>query len=255
MSNIFQVINTFIVRRIWLSQQRVFFTVGIALVIPVILHVFINSSMKFIVVRSIRNYPYEEWVFPGILLIIMATITMTALYRDIFEMRIQRKLLLPVTMAPVSKNTILVGIMVPAIFEGLIFVIVGAGVLVLMSGLVFSALNFTIMIIFSLLFGVLVANLFITISLLSERVSFFIFNTLGAFSLITFGSGILFEFDFYPQTIARILMNLPFGLAVKTMRLIMFSGIIDYLSIIILISLAVIWHLLNGYFLKMVLRQ
>jgi len=255
MINMFQIIKTFFVRRLWLSHQRLFFTAGIALVMPVILHVFINSSMKFIVVRSIRNYPYEEWVFPGILLIIMSTIIMTVLYRDIFEMRIQKKVLPPVTLAPVSKNTIMIGIVTPALMEALIFVIIGASVLVMITGLVFSAVNYFIMLFFNLLFGILVANLFITISLLSARVSFFIFNTLGAFSLITFGSGILFEFDFYPQTIGKILINLPFGMAVKTMRLIMFSGIIDYFAIIFLIFLSIVWFVLNGYFLKTVLKQ
>lgn len=255
MSRYLQIIRIFFIRRIWLSQQRIFFTIGIALIMPVVLHVFINSSMKYIVVKSIRNYPYEEWIFPGILLIIVSSVIMTILYRDFFEMRLQKKVLIPMTLAPVNKNTILIGIITPAILESLGFVIIGACVLVLITGLVFSIVEYLVMLAFSLFFGFLVANLFITIALLADRVSFFIFNILGAFSLITFGSGIIFEFDFYPLTIARILMIQPFGMAVKIMRLIMFSGIIDYLAIFILLLISVVWLILNGFFLKSVLKQ
>tara|TARA_B100000902_G_scaffold347624_1_gene355027 strand:- start:558 stop:809 length:252 start_codon:yes stop_codon:yes gene_type:complete len=73
--------------------------------------------------------------------------------------------------------------------------------------------------------------------------------------VILFGTGFLIEFSFFPLGLDSILKWSPISIPFQIYKKFNSTGIIDYISISISIILIYAWVILNGYLLKIKLRQ
>ena len=120
--------SAFIIRRWWLIRNRFISSIALALVVPSILSTVTVLGTKNIVIRSINGQPYEVWVLPGLMMFMGAILITPLIYRDFFDLRIHNKALIPMTLAPVRKSTIILGILISALFEVLAVMSIGLGI-------------------------------------------------------------------------------------------------------------------------------
>lgn len=248
-------IGPFIRRRWWLTQNRLISTVSVALILPIILHMAVNLVMKHIVVRTIHQVAYDLWVYPGLVMII-ATVSLTPiLYRDLFDLRVYKRSLMPMTLTPLSKHGIIFGILSTALIESMLFSVIGMAVLTWIMNISFSIGQYIIIFIFVFLYVALLGNVLTTFSLLTERVTMFILILLTFLVFLLFGSGLLVEFEFYPLSLGIIFQYLPTSVLLRHLRMILFSRIFDWVPLLYPIIVIILLSLVNGEFLRRRLNQ
>lgn len=248
-------ILAFLKRRWWLTQNRFMTTMVLAFTLPVFLHLSINAVMKHVIVRSINEIPYEHWVYPGLVMLIAAITLFPLLYRDFFDLRIHKKSLLSITLTPITKRGLIFCILVSALVEATVFALIGMLVLALLVALPFSWLDYSVLILAVVVYAALLGNIFISLSLLVDRISTYLAITLIAFVGLPFGSGLLVEFEFYPLTLGRILEVLPTGLVVGFVRGFLFENSLDWLGLVVVLAVIGVWTLANGLLLRQKLHQ
>ncbi|MFQ6611488.1 MAG: hypothetical protein ACE5D2_00090 [Fidelibacterota bacterium] len=248
-------ILAFLIRRWWLIRNRLFSTISFLILFPIILHVGITMVMKNIMVRSINQIPYELWVFPGILMVISGVVVFPHLYRDLFDLRVHKKSLIPMTLAPVSKTLLITAFLVAACTESLVFVVVGMLILSILTPYSFPLLGYILIPLYAIGFSALLGNLMITLSLVTDRITTYLSAILIVFIVILFGSGILVEFEFYPYSIGTVLSHFPTSLILSSLRALIFYHRFDWQGIIIPLIITFGWIWINGKLLQRKLNQ
>ncbi|RMF10393.1 MAG: hypothetical protein D6762_01540, partial [Candidatus Neomarinimicrobiota bacterium] len=229
----------FLQRRWWLTQNRLITTIGFSLALPVFLHVIINLVLKNIIVRSIRQIPYETWVAPG-LLFLLATITLIPIvYREFFDLRIHHKGLPPISISPVSKLNVIFASILTAMVESTFFVLVGVFVFYSLGTVHFTLLQLLIILVYILVLNFLNANVLVFLSLLTERVTIYVMLILSMLLLLVFGSGLVVELEFYPVIIGKIMNWLPTSALMRGIRMVLFAHIFDWILVVYPLLLAV----------------
>lgn len=248
-------ISAFLKRRWWLTQNRILTTISSALIIPIILYTTIVSVLNNVIVHSIDEIPYEHWAFPGLIMIIATIGLFPLLYRDFFDLRIHRHILQPITLAPVTKLEIVFGIALTAIIESLSFVIIGMAVLIILMPNPLVWYQYLIILFYVVLYNGVIANAFITIGLVTDRVTMYMFAVLTFLMFILFGSGILVEFEFYPSSLGSLFVNLPTSALMRGLRSLLFFQRLDWLSLLYPLLVATAWFGLNGLLFKYKSKQ
>lgn len=248
-------IKALLLRRMWLIRHRLMTTLAFLILLPLMLHVSITMVMKNILVNSLGNIPYDIWVFPGIILLIAVSSTFAMIYRDLFDLRIHKKSFIPITMAPYSKFHLVVGFLTTSIIESLIYVIFAMGILTFLLSSPLPWMAYVLIPIFTFLYSFLLGNLMITFSVLTDRISTYLSISVIMFLFIIFGTGVLVEFDYYPETIGTILAYNPLSIVLTQLRQIIFDGFIQWEFLTIPIVTSLVWTWLNGALLKRRLKQ
>ncbi len=245
----------FLKRRLWLTQQRLFSTLGMAFLLPLLLHVSINIPMRQVVVRTIRNIPYQQWVFPGMLMILAVITLIPLLYREFFDLRIYKKGLPPITLTPLTKYNIIISVLFTAILESLVFIIFGMIVFTIIMDVSFVWYDYLIMLFFLFLSNCVLGNLIVTVALLTERVTMFMILVITIFCFLLFGSGLLIEFEFFPVMLGTTLQLFPTSMLITGLRMLIFTGIINWTYIIVPCLIIIIWTSFNSELLRRKLNQ
>jgi hypothetical protein len=108
---------------------------------------------------------------------------------------------------------------------------------------------------FTLLFIALGANIIITLSLIVDKTTLYILLMLTFFLFIVFASGTVIEFEYFPEVIGNILMYLPTGQIMQSLRMALFSGVINWLILLGILITIFLWTFLNGIIFKKRLIQ
>ena len=204
--------------------------------LPLFLHIAITMVMKNIFIYSLDEIQYEIWVFPGIIILISILSTYSVIYRDLFNLRIHKKAFIPIV-------------------ESLIY---GSVAMLIISFLLPEALHWSVYFftpIYGFIFLLLFGNLILTLSILIERISTFLSLTIILFFFVIFGTGILVEFEFYPQTLGLILSYNPLSMILSELRGLLFFNEINWIWITLPLLIGFGWTWLNGYILKRKLGQ
>tara|TARA_B100000929_G_scaffold211777_1_gene168978 strand:- start:3382 stop:4131 length:750 start_codon:yes stop_codon:yes gene_type:complete len=248
-------IKALLIRRYWLLRHRFMSTIAFAVLIPLLLHITLTMVMKNIFIYSLDKIPYEIWVFPGIVLLVSILSAYAVLYRDLFDLRIHKKSFIPITLAPYSKFYLVGGFLLTAIVESLIYGILS---MIILSFLLSQSLHWYSYIaipLYGFTFLFLFVNLLLTISILSERITTFLSMIIILFFFMIFGTGILFEFEFYPKILGTVLTYNPFSLILSELRGFLFSNHINWIWILVPILTGFVWTWINGFILKRTLKQ
>jgi len=247
--------KAFIVRRLWLIRNRLISTIAFALIIPGVLTIVTVLGIKNIYIRSIYGQPYELWVIPGLFMFLAAILITPSIYRDFFDLRIHQKVITPMVLSPLRKSTIILGILFSSLLEVIFILIIG---LIIYSSIFPGTLNFvqgSLTIFYSIIFAVLFGNIIILVSLLTERISFFIYILMMMLITIMFACGLFIEFDFYPVSMGNALRYIPLSMVGIAGRTHLFQQSFDLFNTIIPILISVFFILLNGFVLKRKMGQ
>ena len=242
-------------RRLWLWKNRLVPSIFLFLSLPLIVFSMISLPLKNIIRFSLGGIPYDVWVLPGILFIISSFIIYPLLYREYFELRIHKKVLTNLSLSPHSKNTMIFSSLVVSSIEAFIVVIFST---IIYASFISISINIAELgyLLFCLsLYNLLLGNLYISLSLIVDTLTTMLLLTFMIFLVIVFGNGYLIEFSFFPLGLDSIIKLSPISIPFQIFQKFNSTGMIDYLSISILVVLIYFWVLLNGYILKSKLRQ
>ena len=242
-------------RRLWLWKNRLIPSIFLLLSLPLIVFSMISLPLKNIIRFSLGGIPYDIWVLPGILFIISSFIMYPLLYREYFELRIHKKVLTNLSLSPHSKNTMIFSSLVVSSIEAFIVVIFSTIVYASFISISINIADLGYLLFCLSLYNLLLGNLYISLSLIVDTLTTMLLLTFMIFLVIVFGNGYLIEFSFFPLGLDSIIKLSPISIPFQIFQKFNSTGMIDYLSISILVALIYLWILLNGYILKSKLRQ
>ena len=248
-------ISALLKRRFWLWKNRLIPSVFFFLLLPVFILGLISIPLKNIIGYSLSEVPYDVWVLPGLIFIIGSFSLYPLIYREYFELRIHRKVLINISLTPYTKIYMIFSSLITSIVESICMSILG---LFLYSIFTSISLPFTtiIFLFFCLIIYLfLLGNLYITISLLIDGLTTMFLATTMLFILILFGSGFLIEFSFFPIGAELFMQWSPIAIPFQVFHKFSSTGIFDWISLTILCILIYFWLILNSIILKRRLHQ
>lgn len=248
-------IYALLMRRIWLWQNRLLSSIVLLLALPVLIYGLISVSFKNIMVQSLSGVPFDIWVIPGLIFIISSLGLFPLLYRDFFDLRIHRKVLVNVALAPYRKRELIGGYLCVAGIEAFLIGIIS---LIVISG--FTAYSYSLLESFALLLCLvlylfLLGNLFISMGLLIDTVTTLFLMTALNFIFLIFGNGFIIEFGFFPVNLATFLKWLPLSIPFQIFQLFNQTGLMDWALFAGLTIFGLLWTLANTSILKRKLQH
>ena len=248
-------IKALLKRRAWLWKNRLMPSMIFILILPVILYFIISASFGNIIITSLASIPFNKWFVPGILFIIGSISVFPLLFRDFYLLRVDRKMLTHISMAPYSKKKIIFSYLFLSVFEALTIVAIITTILTIFMDFSYSISEY-MMIVFQLSFYLLICgNAIITCSLLIDSITLFASISLYLFSIIIFGSGFIIELGLFPSKMFTILSYQPFSIPFQVLQLFLEKNIIDWNKIIFLFLLFGSWLITNSILLRRKLNQ
>jgi len=239
-------IKTLLIRRIWIIKNRLFSTLGLLLLLPIFLNIVINLPLKRMVVSPLWDVPHEQWIYPGLTIIVVIMMMIPSVYRDLFEHRIHNKLLPALSLTPISKSLYLYNFVLTIIIESIVYTILVMIVYSILIAPGFSIVDYLIMFPFLILFIALVANILISLSLIVNKTTLYNLLMLTFFLFIVFASATVIEFEYFPEVIGNLVKYLPTGQIMHSMRMALFSDVINWLIILASIVTILFWTYING---------
>ncbi len=228
-------ISSILIRRYWIIKNRLVTTLGLLLFLPIFINIVVNLPLKRIIVNPLWKIPHEQWIYPGLVLIVVTIMMIPSVYRDLFELRIHKKLLPSLALTPISKSKYLYSFLLTVLIESVLYAIV---IMIIFSFLIapdFTVIDYLIMFPFVLFFIALTANILVTISLIIDKTTLYNILMLMIFLFIVFASGLIIEFEYFPEAIGNIIKYLPTGQIMHSMRMALFSDVVNWAIILIVL--------------------
>ena len=247
--------QTFLLRRWWLFRRRIFSTMTFVVALPIIIHLALTLGIGNIILETITKFSYQKWLYPGLVLIVNTIVIIPIIYRDFFDLRVNSRTLITLSLTPLSKLQLIGLLLLTALIEATIFSIVAMIIFLYLMDLSLSMLDLLYILVSMNLFGLIVSNGLITISLLTDRINTFFIGTFIFFFFIIFSSELLFEFQFYPFRISAVFENLPTSMVSNWCRSLMFNGNFYWTLFITPLGIGLVWIIFNSVLLKRKLRQ
>lgn len=248
-------ITALINRRIWLWKNRLVPSAFLLLLFPITIFLMISLPLKNIIRFSLAGVPFDVWVFPGLLFIINGFTLFPSIYREYFELRIHKKVLVNMSLTPHTKTTIILSSLIVSILEALFVVMFSTFVYISFISISLDIVDFIYLLFCLTMFSFLLGNLYISLSLLIDTLTTMLLASFMVFLVILFGNGFLIEFSFFPLGLDSILKWSPISIPFQVYKKFNITEIIDYTSISISLILIYLWMALNSYLLRIKLRQ
>ena len=247
--------QAFLLRRWWLFRRRIFSTFTFVVVFPILIHLALTVGVGNIIMETIAKFSYHKWLYPGLVLIVNTVMIIPIIYRDFFDLRVNSKTLITLSLAPLSKIQLVGFLLLTALFEATIFSMVAMTIFLYLMDLSLSMLDLLYIIVAMNLFGLIISNGLITLSLLTDRINTFFIVTFILFLFIIFSSELLFEFEFYPLRISAVLKNMPTSMISNWCRGLIFNGYFYWTLFLTPLGIGLVWTTINTVLLKRTLRQ
>ncbi len=239
-------IKALIVRRLWIIKNRLLSTVGLLLILPIFINVLVNLPFKRLVVSPLWDIPHEQWIFPGLTIIVVVMMMIPSVSRDLFDLRIQSRLLPSLVLTPISKSQYLYNLLIVILIETVVYSVIIMSIYAILIAPGFILSDYLIMFPFFILFIALSANILTTLALIVDKTTLHILLVLSFYSFIVFASGTVIEFEYFPQIIGAILSYLPTGQILLSLRMALFSDVINWWIMFSAIITIFVWTFLNG---------
>tara|TARA_A100000164_G_C21915135_1_gene777844 strand:- start:1601 stop:2272 length:672 start_codon:yes stop_codon:yes gene_type:complete len=222
---------------------------------PIILFIMISIPLKNIIRFSISGVPYDIWVFPGLIFIIGSLGLYPIIYREIFDLRVHRKVLLNIALAPFSKSQLVFGNLCISVLEALTMCLFSIFIYFSIVSIPLNTINLLFLMFCLVIYLFLIGNIYILLSISIDAITTMILSSFIFIIFIIFGNGFLIEFSFFPSFIESVLKYNPISFSQQCYQRFVSTGYFDWTFISIQIILIYILFLLNGFLLKRKLRQ
>ena len=248
-------IKSLILRRFWLWKNRLVPSIFLFFLMPFFCFTMISLPLKNIIRFSLAGDSYDVWNFHGLIFLIGSISLFPIIYRDFFDLRIHRKVLINITLSPHSKFKLILNSLIISIMESVFISTISCLVFISFIPLNFDYIKLIFMFICLVMYLFIIGNLYITISLIID--SFFLVTIANTMLMIyiIFGVGFVIEFPFFPSGIEQILKLIPISFPFQIFQQFKSNGLTNFSMLSIIIILIYLWSLLNSKLLKFRLQQ
>ena len=211
--------------------------------------------MNNIIMETMDNISYEDWVFPGLVMIINTIIIAPIIFRDFYYSRLESKTLVTLSLTPLSKFKIISYLIISATVEGLVLSLLPFFILLYLMELAIGITSFIYIILAAFMFNIIIGNALATISLSSNKINTILVSASIMLLFIFYSSQLLIEFEFYPASIIDIFNLLPTTMILNWYRSVEFEGVFNINSFFIPLAIGFVWLYINSILIKRVFSQ
>tara|TARA_Y100000590_G_scaffold33654_1_gene36901 strand:+ start:717 stop:1391 length:675 start_codon:yes stop_codon:yes gene_type:complete len=223
--------------------------------LPLTVFIFTNLAFRNVLIMSLYDVKFDTWIYPSMVLFVSGLSIIPSIFRDIFDLRIHKKVLTYVSLSPYSKRFIIFSFLMVALIEG---IIMSLGSILLFSFIIpypFGLIETIVLLVYSSIFILVFGNILITISILADKSATFLLSIVILFFFILLGSGLIIELSFFPPSVNYILSIFPISMIVKAMQSYLFSGFINWPLIFSPLLFSIGLLIINSILLRNKLRQ
>ena len=248
-------IRALLLRRAWLLRNNLTSSVVILFLFPLSIFIFTNLGLRKVPVIGSYDIEFDVWIYPSMIFLVTGLCILPSIFRDVFDLRVHRKVLSYISLSPHSKSYMILSFSVVSIVESIIFGLVST---ILFSALIPYPFGFIRTFGFIFYFSIyifLLSNVFITIGILSDKLSTILISVFAFILFLLFGSGLIISLSFYPPSLESTLSVLPLVMIIKAMQSYLFSGFINWIFTIFPFLISLLLLSLNSFLIKNKLRQ
>jgi len=248
-------IRALLLRRIWLLGNNITSSVILSFLFPMIIFIFTNLAFRKILIDGLYDIKFDTWIYPSMVFLVSGFSIIPSIFRDLFDLRIHKKVLTYLSLTPFSKRFLISSFLVVSLAEGMIMGLLSLLIYSFIIPYPFSLVDTLALIFYLSIFILLLANIFITVSILSDKSATIFASIFIIIFFILFGSGLVIALPFYPTTLNNILSILPNVMIVNAMQSFIFSGFINWDITLIPIVVSLFLLIINSILLRKKLRQ
>ena len=211
--------------------------------------------MNNIIMETMDNISYEDWVFPGLVMIINTILIAPIIFRDFYYSRLESKTLVTLSLTPLSKFKIISYLIISATDEGLVLSLLPFFILLYLMELAIGITSFIYIILAAFIFNIIIGNALATLSLSSNKINTILVSASIMLLFIFYSSQLLIEFEFYPASIIDIFNLLPTTMILNWYRSVEFEGVFNINSFFIPLAIGFVWLYINSILIKRVFSQ
>ena len=242
-------------RRIWVWRNQLLPNIFLFFTLPVSVFYFLSLPLKNIMRFSLSDVPYDVWVFPGLMFIIGSFSVYPSIYRDYFDLRINNKVLINISLSPYGKKRIIFSTLVTSLSESFVMILISILIYSTLTSIPFNLVTFLFLGICLSIYLFILGNFLIFLSVMIDTLSVMLLGLITVFILVLFGSGFLFELSFFPVILESILAWSPFAISFQVFQKFHFTEIIDWRSLFGLTIFIYLFTILNSHQLKKKLKH
>ena len=248
-------IRALLLRRAWLLVNNLTTSLVILFLFPLSVFIFTNLAFRSVPSIGLYDIEFDVWIYPSMIFLVTGLCILPSIFRDIFDLRVHKKVLSYLSLSPHSKLYMILSFSIVSVVESLIFGLVS---IILFSALVtfpFGIIKTVGFIFYFIIYIFLLSNVFITIAILSDKLSTILISVFAFIFFLLFGSGLIISPSFYPSSLESILSLLPLAMAIKAMQSYLFSGFISWIFTVISFLTSLLLLSLNSILIRNKLRQ
>ena len=248
-------IKALLLRRIWLLGNNLTSSIVILFLFPLTIFIFTNLAFRKIPIVGLYDVDFDIWIYPSMIFLVTGLSILPSIFRDLFDLRVHKKVLSYLSLSPYSKRYIIFSFSIVSFIES---IIIGFTSVVLFSAIIpypFGFIKTFGFIFYFFIYIFLLSNIFIIISILSDKLSTIFISFFAFIFFMLFGSGLIISPNFYPPSIDGTLSILPLVMCIKSMQSYLFSGFINWIYTFIPIFTGVVFLILNSILLRNKLSQ
>jgi len=248
-------IKALLLRRIWLLGNNITSSIVIIFLFPLTIFIFTNLAFRKIPIVGLYDVDFDIWIYPNMIFLVTGLSILPSIFRDVFDLRVHNKVLPYLSLSPYSKRYMIFSFSIVSLVES---IIVGFVAIILFSSIIPYPFGFIKTIGFIFYFSIytfLLSNIFMMISILSDKLSTIFISLFTFIFFILFGSGLIISPNFYPPSINATLSFLPLVMCVKSMQSYLFSGFFNLILTMIPIFTIVVLLIINSILLRNKLSQ
>ena len=171
------------IRSIWLLGNNITSSLVLSFMLPLTVFIFTNLAFRNVLIMSLYDVKFDTWIYPSMVLFVSGLSIIPSIFRDIFDLRIHKKVLTYLSLSPYSKRFIIFSFLMVALIEG---IIMSLGSLLLFSFIIpypFSLIETVALLVYSSIFILVFGNILITISILADKSATFLLSIVILFFL------------------------------------------------------------------------
>ena len=230
-------------------------SVILSFVLPIIIFIFTNLAFRNILVNSVYDISFDVWIHPSMIFLVSSLCIIPSIFRDLFDLRIHKKVLTYLSISPWSKQSLVSSILVVSLVEAFSIALFSLILYSFITPHPFSFLETIALLIYLLIFILMFGNILITISILSDKSATFLLSLMILLFFTLFGSGLIIELNFFPSSISYLLSIFPISMIIGAMQSYLYSGFIDWGLTLLPVLMSIGILLINSLLIRNKLRQ
>ena len=248
-------IRALLLRRAWLLGNNLTTSVVILFLFPLSIFIFTYLALRKVPSIGLYDIEFDVWIYPSMIFLVTGLCILPSIFRDVFDLRVHKKVLSYLSLSPHSKPYMILSFSILSVVESLIFGLVS---IFLFSALVpypFGLIKTVGFIFYFSIYTFLLSNVFITIAILSDKLSTMLISVFAFIFFLLFGSGLIISPSFYPSSLEKLLSLLPLAMVIKAMQSYLFSGFINWAFTVIPFLTSFLLLSLNSILIRNKLKQ